>query len=191
MAIHNFRLIAMMAGCIGFGSIGILAQNTSTQHMDQGSSKMMNSADTTFAMKAAQGGMAEVQMGKLAADKASNADVKAFGQQMVDDHTKANDDLKAVVAKKGMTLPSDVDAHDHATYSKLQKLSGEAFDRAYVKDMVSDHEKDVKEFQKEANDGKDDDIKAFASRTLPVLQGHLDKIKSIQTNMHGGGASSK
>lgn len=189
--LNDFPLIAMMAGCIGFGSPEILAQNTSSQHMDQGSSKMMNSADTTFAMKAAQGGMAEVQMGKLAAEKASNADVKAFGQQMVDDHTKANDDLKAVAAKKGMTLPSDIDAHDHATYGKLEKLSGNAFDRAYVKDMVLDHEKDVKEFQKEAKNGKDDDIKAFASRTQPVLQGHLDKIKSIQTNMRAGGASSK
>lgn len=189
--LDHFPFIAMMAGCVGFGSLGILAQNTSSQHLDQGSSKMMNSADTTFAMKAAQGGLAEVQMGKLAAEKASNSEVKAFGQQMVDDHTKANDDLKAVATKKGMTLPNDVDAHDHATYSKLEKLSGEAFDRAYVKDMVSDHEKDVKEFQKEAKNGKDDDIKAFASRTQPVLQGHLDKIKSIQTNMHAGGASSK
>jgi putative membrane protein len=187
----TYLFVAALAGCVGIASIVVRAQDTSSQKMDQGSSKMMKSADTTFAMKAAQGGMAEVQMGKLAADKATDPDVKAFGQQMVDDHTKANDDLKSVAEKKGMTLPADLDAHDHATYSKLQKLSGAAFDHAYVKDMVLDHEKDVKEFQKEANNGKDTEIKDFASRTLPVLQGHLDKIKSIQANVHGSATSTK
>jgi putative membrane protein len=154
--------------------------------MDSGSGKMMKSPDTTFAMKAAQGGMAEVQMGKLAAEKAGSADVRAFGQQMVDDHSKANDDLKSVAEKEGMTLPADMNAHQHAMYSRLEKLSGAAFDRAYVGDMVMDHQEDVKEFQKETNSGKDDQIKAFASRTLPVIQGHLDKIKSIQSNMQSG-----
>jgi putative membrane protein len=188
---NTYLFVAALAGCFGITSIVVHAQDTSSQKMDQGSSKMMKSADTAFAMKAAQGGMAEVQMGKLAAEKATNPDVKAFGQQMVDDHTKANDDLKSVAEKKGLTLPSDIDAHDHATYSKLEKLSGAEFDRAYVKDMVKDHEKDVKEFQKEANNGKDDDIKGFASQTLPVLQGHLDKIKSIQTSAHASATSAK
>ncbi len=176
------------AGCAGLfllSAAAITAQNTSSQQMDNGAKKMAKSADTTFAMKAAQGGMAEVQMGKLAADKATNPDVKAFGQQMVDDHSKANDDLKSVAAKEGMTLPADMDAKQQATYNRLQKLSGANFDRAYVKDMVMDHQEDVKEFQKEANNGKDDQIKSFASGTLPVLQGHLDKIKSIQSKMSG------
>ncbi len=186
----SFLGVAMLGTCLCAAG-AMRAQDTSSQKMDQGSNKMMKSADTTFAMKAAQGGMAEVKMGKLAADKATNADVKAFGQQMVDDHTKANDDLKSVAEKKGMTLPSDIDAHDQAIYNKLEKLSGAAFDRAYVRDMVKDHQEDVKEFQKEASNGKDDDIKGFASRTLPVLQGHLDKIKSIEANMHSGSASGK
>lgn len=155
-------------------------QNTSSPHMDSGTNKMMNSRDTKFAMKAAQGGMAEVQLGKLATEKASDPNVKAFGQQMVDDHTKANDDLKSVAEKENMTLPTNLDAKDQSEYNKLQKLSGSDFDHAYVKDMVKDHEEDVKEFQKEASNGKDPQIRAFASRTLPVLQQHLDKIKSIQ-----------
>lgn len=164
----------------------LLAQNTSSQTMDNGTKKMMKSADTTFAMKAAQGGAAEVQLGKLAADKASSPDVKAFGQQMVDDHTKANDDLMSTAQKENMTLPTSLNAKDQAEYTKLQNLSGAAFDRAYVKDMVKDHEEDIKEFQKEANNGKDPEMKSFASRTLPVLQMHLTKIKSIQSNMSSG-----
>ena len=171
--------------------LALRAQDTADQKMDTGSTKIMKSADATFAMKAAQGGLAEVKMGKLAADKGNSADVKAFGQQMVDDHSKANDDLKSVAEKENMTLPADVNAHQRAMYNRLEKLSGEAFDRAYIRDMVMDHEEDVKEFQKEANNGKEDQIKAFASRTLPVIQGHLDKIKSIQSNMPKAGAPAK
>lgn len=184
----HFRLgkhveTAAWATFLLFLGAAAMAQNTSSQQMDNGAKKMMKSADTTFAMKAAQGGIAEVQLGKLAAEKASNPDVKAFGQQMVDDHSKANDDLKSVAAKEGMTLPSDVNAKQQAMYNRLQKLSGAAFDQAYVKDMVMDHQEDVRVFQKEANSGKDDQMKGFASRTLPVIQGHLDKIKSIQAKM--------
>ena len=160
-------------------------QNTSTQ-TDQGSQKMMKSPDAKFAADAAQGGMAEVQLGQLATQKASNADVKAFGQQMVDDHTKANDQLKSVASQENMTLPTTLDAHDQALMTKLQGLSGAAFDKAYVKAMVKDHQKDVKEFQKEANSGKDPQIKNFASQTLPVLQQHLSKVQSIESSMGGG-----
>ncbi|MBV9760076.1 MAG: DUF4142 domain-containing protein [Acidobacteriaceae bacterium] len=161
-------------------------QNSNTQ-ADSGSNKMMKSGDAKFAMKAAQGGMAEVQLGKLAADKGSNSDVKAFGQQMVDDHSKANDQLKTVASQENMTLPSTLDSKDQALYAKLQNMSGADFDKAYVKAMVKDHQEDIKEFQKEADKGKDPGIKNFASQTLPVLQQHLSKIQSIQSNMAGGG----
>jgi putative membrane protein len=186
-----YLLVATVAGCIALSPSPMAAQDTSAQRMDQGSSKMLKSADTAFAMKAAQGGVAAVQMGKMAVEKAGSPDVKAFGQQMVDDHTKANDDLKSLAEKKGMTLLTDMNAHQQGSYSKLRRLSGDAFDRAYVKDMVKDHEEDVKEFQKEAKNGTDEDIKGFAARTLPVLQGHLEKIKSIQSNMQQKGSSTK
>ena len=140
-----------------------------------------------FAMKAAQGGMAEVKMGQLAADKASSPDVKSFGQQMVDDHSKANDDLKGVASKDGLTLPDAPSAKQQAMYDKLSKMSGTEFDKAYVRDMVADHQEDVREFQKESSSGKNDDVKGFASRTLPVIQGHLDKIKTIQSSMMSTG----
>jgi putative membrane protein len=161
---------------------------TGTQ-MDKGSSKMMKSPDARFAMKAAQGGMAEVQLGQLAAQQASNADVKAFGQHMVDDHSKANDQLKSVAQGENMTLPTTLDAKDQALMSKLQGLSGADFDKTYVKAMVKDHQEDIKEFQKEADSGKDPQIKNFASQTLPILQEHLSKIQSIQSSMAGGGSA--
>ncbi|MGA8025558.1 MAG: DUF4142 domain-containing protein [Bryobacteraceae bacterium] len=176
----------VLAGFAVLGPMALSAQDTNSQQIDNGAKKMMKSPDTMFAMKAAQGGMAEVKLGQLAADKAANPDVKAFGQQMADDHGKANDDLKSTAGKENMTLPSGVNAKQQAMYDKLSKLSGSAFDRAYVNDMIKDHEGDVKEFQKEANSGKDEQIKAFASRTLPVIQGHLEKIKSIQAKMGSG-----
>lgn len=184
----GFSSVAFM-GAVAFVALSsyvVRAQDSSTPQADAGSHKMMKSPDAKFAMMAAQGGMAEVQMGQLAAQKGTDADVKAFGQQMVDDHTKANDQLKSVASGEGMTLPSSMGAKEQAEFTKLQNLSGPQFDHAYVKAMVKDHEEDVKEFQKESSMGKDPQIKNFASTTLPILQGHLDKIKGIQSKMTGG-----
>lgn len=164
------------------------AQNASGNHIDTGANQMLRSSDTAFAINAAQDGNAEVKVGKLAAGKASAQDVKAFGQQMVDDHTKANDQLASVAREEHMTLPSGLTAKDEAMYNRLEKLSGVAFDKAYVADMVKDHQADVKEFEKEQRTGKDPAIKSFAAQTLPVLQEHLEKIKSIHSKL-GSGAS--
>src|SRR6202451_3613018 len=155
----------------------VCAQDSS-QHMDTGTQKMMSSADTPFAMKAAQGGMAEVKMGQLAVDKASNPDVKAFGQRMIDDHTKAGDKLKSICAAENMTPPTDLNAKDQAEYDRLSKMSGAEFDKAYMKGMVKDHEMDIKDFEKESKSGKDPQLKQFASDTLPTLQSHLQQAKS-------------
>jgi putative membrane protein len=161
----------------------MLAQNGGVTKNDAGSSRMMKSSDAIFAMKAAQGGMAEVQLGQLAAQKGTSSDVKSFGQMMVDDHSKANDNLKSVASQESMTLPTSLDAKDEALYTKLQNESGPKFDRDYVRAMVKDHQEDVKEFQKEANDGHDPKVKNFASQTLPVLHEHLQKIQSIQSEI--------
>ncbi len=144
----------------------------------QQSANRLSNPDSTFATKAAQGGLAEVQMGQLATQKAENADVKSFGQQMVDDHTKANDEFKDIASKKGVTLPTSMNAKDQATYDRLSKLSGAAFDRAYMADMVRDHRADIAEFEREANSGSDPDIKGFASKTLPTLRHHLEMAES-------------
>jgi len=129
--------------------------------------------DSQFANKAAAGGMAEVKLGELALKNASSSDVKTFAQRMVDDHTKGGVKLKSLAAKDNIVLPSDVDAKDKALYDRLAKMQGADFDRAYMRDMVKDHKTDVSEFQKEANSGKNTDMKQFASETLPTLQDHL------------------
>jgi len=185
---RSFR--PMAHGAIAF-LLAVLAYGQtppSDQHMDHGARKMMKSPDTAFAVKAAQGGLAEVKLGRLAAEKGSSPDVKAFGQQMVGDHSKAHEQLKAVAESEGMTLPTDINRKQQAMYDRLSKLSGAQFDSAYVKDMLMDHQEDVKDFKKEAQSGTDEKIKSFASQTLPVIQGHLEKLQAIQPNV---GTSSK
>lgn len=161
----------------------LAAQDTSIPKLDQGARKMMRSQDMAFAMAAARGGMAEVEIGKLAAEKASSPDVKAFGQQMVDDHGKANQQLRRVADKQNLTLPATMTAKQQAMYDMLKTKTGAEFDKAYIDAMVKDHEEDVKAFQREADKGKDEQIKAFAAETLPVIQGHLEKIKAIQSKI--------
>jgi putative membrane protein len=135
--------------------------------------------DATFYKKAAEGGMAEVELGKLAQDKSSTASVKEFGAMMVSDHSAANEKLKAVAAKKSIKLPTSPSVEQQATKAKLEVLSGSAFDKSYIKGMVEDHEEDIKEFQTEAASGQDPDAKAFAAATLPTLRTHLKKIQAI------------
>jgi putative membrane protein len=160
------------------------AQSSNSSHgnaMASGSAakSSLSPADKRFVDKAAEGGMAEVELGQLATQKAASEDVKKFGQRMVDDHSKANDQLKELASSKGVNLPSGLDAKDQATKERLSKLSGEQFDHAYMQDMVKDHTKDVAEFRHESTMAKDPDVKNFASQTLPTLQEHLSLAKSI------------
>jgi putative membrane protein len=130
-------------------------------------------ADKTFVEKAAVGGMAEVQLGNLAQQKAASDQVKQFGARMVTDHSKANDELKQIASTKGVQLPSALDDKHKKDMDRLQKMSGADFDKAYMSHMVDDHKQDVAEFKKEANGGKDGDVKGFAAKTLPTLEEHL------------------
>jgi putative membrane protein len=138
-----------------------------------------NNADTKFAMTAAQDGMTEVELGRLAVQKGMSDAVKQFGQRMIDDHGSANQQLMQLASSKGMTLPTTLDAKHAAMVAKFQRLSGAEFDRAYAKQMVQDHRKAVDLFQKEADRGADADLKAFASKTLPTLQGHLSMAQAL------------
>jgi putative membrane protein len=139
----------------------------------------MTMSDEHFIKKAAQGGMAEVELGQLAVQKASSDQVKKFGQKMVDDHSKANDQLKQVAQQKNIALPTEPSAKDKATKARLEKLSGPDFDKAYMSDMVKDHKKDVAEFEHESKSGKDDAVKSFAEQTLPTLREHLSQAQQI------------
>jgi len=157
--------------------------NSSNAMGNSMSNNVSSNDDSDFMKEAAVGGMAEVEMGKLAATKAASPDVKKFAQMMVDDHTKANNDLKALATKKGMTLPTDLDSSHKSTMDDLREQAGADFDKAYVEEMVDDHEEDVSKFEDEAKNATDPDVRAFAQKTLPVLQKHLDAIKSIQAKM--------
>jgi len=149
---------------------------TQTRAQATASTTMKN--DQSFVTKAAEGGLAEVELGKLAAQKASSPDVKNFAQRMVDDHSKANDELKSIASQKNITLPTAMSAKDKADYNRFSKLSGAAFDRAYMQHMLSDHRTDISEFQYEARSGQDSDVRGFASKTLPTLQEHLKMAES-------------
>jgi putative membrane protein len=165
--------------------------SSSSQGMKAGAGASVAAADKTFVEKAAVGGMAEVQMGKMAQQKGSSDQVKQFGSRMVDDHSKANDELKQIASSKGITLPTDLDAKHKSKMDKMQKLSGAQFDRAYMDDMVADHKEDVADFKKQANSGKDSDLKAFAAKTLPTLEDHLKMAQSTDAAVKGSKSASR
>jgi putative membrane protein len=160
------------------GQEGTMNQTDSNKH----SAGAAMSKDQLFVRDAAEGGMAEVELGKLAEQKASSEDVKKFGERMVNDHSKANDQLKQIADSQGITLPAKLDAKDRALKARLAKLSGESFDRVYMENMVRDHKKDIADFQKESAGGNDSAVKQFASETLPTLQQHLQQAESIAPN---------
>jgi putative membrane protein len=135
--------------------------------------------DASFYKKAAEGGMAEVELGKLAQDKSSTQAVKEFGSMMIQDHSAANEKLKAIADGKNIKFPTSPSVGQMATKTKLEVLSGKNFDKSYIKGMVADHKEDIEEFQKEASTGQDADAKAYAAATLPTLKAHLKKIEAI------------
>jgi putative membrane protein len=139
----------------------------------------LSSNDREFMSEAATGGLMEVELGRLAVQKGQSADAKHFGQKMVDDHSKANAELKQLAAAKGVTLPGDLKAEQKEERDKLAKLSGAEFDHKYIELMVEDHDKDVKAFQDKANDAGDPDLKAFVTKTLPTLQEHQRMAHAI------------
>ena len=143
------------------------------------SGALADSPDSSFLKNAAEGGMSEVELGQLAQQKAVNPAVKDFGAMMVRDHTAANEKLKAVAASKQVSLPDSPSLMQKASKAKLDMMSGDSFDKSYVKGMIDDHKADIREFQKEATEGQDPQVKSFAIATLPTLKMHLQKIQSI------------
>jgi len=130
--------------------------------------------DTAFVREAAMGGMAEVELGRVAVRQASNPDVKAFGQRMIDDHSAADNELNHLASGKGISLPTTIAAKERAEVDRLSKLSGPAFDRQYMEMMVTDHKQDVALFEREATRAHDPDLKSWVTKTLPTLKAHLE-----------------
>lgn len=146
----------------------------------------LSSDDKDFMTKACQGNMAEVAIGHEAAKKGMSNMIRNFGNRMVTDHTKANNELKQLAQSKGVTLPTAMTDEQKKTQDDLSKLSGQKFDMKYADDMVDEHEKDVKEFQKQAKDAKDPDLRNWAAKTVPILEEHLKMAREMkaETSVH-------
>jgi putative membrane protein len=176
--------LAMLAIAVSFLLPATFAQSASeTGKQSKGttdSKSKLTSGDERFMKEAASGGLMEVQLGKVAAEKGSHQRVKDFGKRMQADHSKANEQLKKIAAKKGVDLPTEPSGEHKSTMDKLTKLSGAEFDREYMDAMVDDHKEDIEKFQTEADKGKDPDVKKFASDHLPVLKKHLELAQSTQ-----------
>jgi len=135
--------------------------------------------DKKFVEAALKGGMSEVDLGQLAVKKGSSEDVKAFGQKMIDDHTKLGEKMKGVAGDIGVKTPGMTEASAIALKGELELLSGEAFDKAYIKAMVKDHEEDLRDFKKEIASGTSTEVKGAARQGEVVISHHLAMIRKI------------
>lgn len=146
--------------------------------------KVVTGGDLAFMNDAGPGSLAEVELGRLAADRATSPEVKQFAQQMITDHAKAGEKLKKLAQQKKVTLPPGILPKAKQTKEMLAKLSGSEFDRAYVKAMVEVHEKDVAAFEAVAKNATDADVKTFAAETVPTLKHHLQMIRAMAKSMN-------
>jgi putative membrane protein len=177
--ISRLAVVALIGAGLTFGVSAQAAQKKEEKKTDKPSSSPATTAlsdkDKSFMKEAAKGGQMEVDMGKIAQTKGKSADVKKIGSTMVADHTKANNELMAIAKKKGVDLSKE----KPPTHS----MGDANFDKDYINMMVKDHEKDLAEFQAEAKNGSDADVKAFASKTSSVIKKHLDMVKAAQAKM--------
>jgi putative membrane protein len=166
------------AGCLVLGcamvTSPLLAQDPSAAAPVDQAQK-----DKMFVHKAAEGGLDEVQLGQLATQRSNNPDVKAFGQKMVDDHTMLNNNMKPIADKMGVMVPDHLNKKDQAKYDQLSALSGDAFDKAYVADMVEDHRKDLREFKHESMTAADPQLKDATTNGSEVIAGHLKMANQL------------
>ena len=167
----SFFTIAGLAGLF-------LAHSPLTAAETRGS---LSEGDYKFASEAARGNLAEVKMGELAKQKGTSQAVKDFGDRMISEHGKANEEFNRIVAGKNAVPPADFSHKENATMEKLEKASGKDFDKAYAAAMVKDHKADVKEFKEAAKNLQDPDLRAFASKTLPVLESHLKMAEEMES----------
>ena len=177
----------LLQSCTGNKDSKASADSANTAKADtakkDSSTVAVDKDDAKFAVAAANGGMAEVELGQLAQQKAVNGKVKDFGAMMVTDHTKANNEMMALAKSKGITLPTAIGSDEQKTKDGLSAKSGADFDKAYVSNMIDDHKNDIKEFEDASKNCKDADLKAFAVKTLPTLKMHLDAIQKIHDSM--------
>ena len=149
----------------------------------------VHDSEKDFITKQLADGDAEVELGRMAAQKAVNPEVKRFAQMMVDDHTKALDDLKSSAGTHNITWPTTLDADHKKLSDRLSKLSGAAFDREYMQAMVDGHKKVAADLRKESQSGTDADLKAWAGKTLPTVEAHLKQAEAVNRTVHSSTAT--
>ncbi len=173
------------------GSGGNSTAGDTSMSRPSGSSMKGSAKDKKFLMTAAQGGLAEIQLGQLATQKSNNDQVKQFGQQMVTDHTQLNAEMKPIAESMGVQVPTSPSPKDQAEANKLSAMSGDAFDKAYIAYMVKDHQKDIRDFKAESASTQNQTLKAAVDKGLTVIEGHLQMadnlaktngVKTVQTN---------
>jgi putative membrane protein len=176
----------LTAALCGAALAGVWAQSATppTGGAAASGAAALSTGDKKFIEDAAAGGMAEVELGKLAEQRASNAQVKQFGSRMVQDHGKAGDELKSLASSKGVQLPAALPKNLQSDVDKMGKLTGADFDKAYMKHMVDDHKHDVSMFEKESKSGQDTDLKAWAGKTLPTLREHLQLAQTTHASVN-------
>ncbi len=174
----NWALLAVIG--IAFGMSVVIAAEPPSDKGD----KVVTGGDLAFMNDAGPGGVAEVELGRLAVERGASAEIKQFAQQMIEDHAKAGEKLKKLAEQKKVALPAEILPQAKQTKEALAKLSGAQFDQASVKAMVEMHEKDVTAFDAVAKTATDADVKMFATETLPTLKHHLQMIRELAKAMN-------
>ena len=171
---------ATIASLVMAGGVLMAAERDANTQENRG---QFSARDFRFVKEACRGGMTEVKLGELAKQKGSSQVVRDFGQKMVTEHTKANDELKQIASTKGAVIPTEMTHHENSELEKFEKLSGTEFDKAYAKYMVKDHEKDAKDFDDAAKDVTDPELKAFAEKTHAVIEDHLRAAREMEASV--------
>ena len=181
----NLRIKEMLAvsAVIFAATVTQFAQPSFADPPAVASAAPLAGGDKSFVLEAANGGMAEVELGKLGVERGQSDAVKQFAQKMIDDHTKANTELSQLAAKKSVTLPAEPAAKQKAVKDKLSKLSGADFDKQFMAQMCKDHEATVTLFKKESKSGKDVDLVSWVNQTLPTLEGHNTMAKDVDSQV--------
>lgn len=173
---------------------GTTQQDGTTTQPTQGTTQQdgtrLSNLDRQFMIQAAQGGMAEVQLGQLALKRAASNSVRQYAQQMINDHTRANKELMQLAAQKRVTLPKTVNQQQQAVMKKLSQLSGRNFDQAYMNEAgIRAHTEQAALYQRQAKQGQEPDVRAFAAKTLPIVQEHLQMAQAMTGNKPTGGTT--
>ena len=185
---HRTLIYFGLAAALSWGALAAQSQQSRPLGVPQspGAIKAPDETDKAFIKEAAIGDAAEIQLGQMAQEKASNPKVKQFGQRMVKDHSQADDQLKGIAQSQHISLPTELDPPHKAAAAELSQKAGSQFDQAYMRMMVQDHTKTVNKFKREGTASHDPTVKNFAEQSLPILQSHLQEARQIQAQLKAG-----